>query len=132
MKRREFIAGTAALLVSPRRSWAQGPPRRVGYLDGAPKNLPLYKVWQDSMRDHGWIEGKNLIIDYRSAEGHPERLTPLATELVALKPDLIVGPTPQVAVALNPQPLPFRLYSWPCSIPWRAALSKACRVPVAT
>jgi putative ABC transport system substrate-binding protein len=101
MDRRDFITGTAALLVSPRRSWAQGTPRRVGYLDGAPKNLPLFKVWQDSMRDHGWIEGKNLIIDYRSAEGHPERLPPLATELVALKPDLIVGPTPQVAVALK-------------------------------
>ena len=73
MRRREFIAGTAALLVSPRRSWAQGTPRRVGYLDSAPLYLPNYKVWQDSMRDHGWIEGKNVIVDYRSAEGHAER-----------------------------------------------------------
>jgi putative ABC transport system substrate-binding protein len=53
------------------------------------------------MRDHGWIEGKNLIVDYRSAEGHAERLPALAAELVALKPDLIVGPSPQVAVALK-------------------------------
>ena len=67
MKRREFIASTAALLVSPLR--AQGTPRRVGYLDPVFKNLPLFKVWQDSLRDHGWIEGKNLIVDYRSAEG---------------------------------------------------------------
>ena len=101
MKRREFIAATAALLVSPRRLRAQGTPRRVGYLDPVLKNLPLFKVWQDSLRDHGWIEGKNLIIDYRSAEGHAERLPPLAAELVALKPDLIVGPSPQVAVALK-------------------------------
>jgi putative ABC transport system substrate-binding protein len=101
MKRREFIAGTAALLVSPRRSLAQGTRRRVGYLDLAPKYLPFFKVWLDSVRDHGWIEGKNLIIDYRSAEGHPERLPPLANELVGLKPDLIVGPTPQVALALK-------------------------------
>ena len=57
MKRREFIAATAAVLVSPRPLLAGGPPRRVGYLDGALKNLPLFKVWQDSMRDHGWIEG---------------------------------------------------------------------------
>src|SRR6476660_8412432 len=63
MRRREFIAGTAALLVSPRRSWAQGPPRRVGYLDTAPLYLPNFKVWQDSLRDHGWIEGKNLIVE---------------------------------------------------------------------
>jgi putative ABC transport system substrate-binding protein len=101
MNRRNFIAGTAALLASPRRSWAQGTPRRVGYLDPAPKGLPLWKAWQDGLRDHGWIEGKNLIIDYRSAEGHAERLPPLATELVALKPDLIVGPSPQVALALK-------------------------------
>jgi putative ABC transport system substrate-binding protein len=97
MKRRNFIAGTATLLVSPRRSWAQGPPRRVGYLDTAPLYLPNFKVWQDSLRDHGWIEGKNLIIDYRSAENHAERLTPLANELVALKPDVLVGPGTQVA-----------------------------------
>ena len=101
MKRREFIAATAALLVSPRRSWAQGAPRRVGYLDPAPKGLPLWKAWQDGLRDHGWIEGKNLIIDYRSAEGHAERLPPLAAELVVLKPDLIVGASPQVALALK-------------------------------
>jgi ABC-type uncharacterized transport system substrate-binding protein len=101
MKRREFIAGTAALLVSPRRSWAQGPPRRVGYLDTAPLYLPNYKVWQDSMRDHGWIEGKNLIVDYRSAEGHAERVVPLANELVALKPDVLVGPSAQEALALK-------------------------------
>jgi putative tryptophan/tyrosine transport system substrate-binding protein len=101
MKRREFIAATAALLVSPRPLRAEGPPRRVGYLDGAPKYLPLFKVWQDSMRDHGWIEGKNLIIDYRSAEGHAERVPPLANELVALKPDLLFGPGPQVALALK-------------------------------
>ena len=101
MRRREFIAGTAALLVSPRRSWAQGPPRRVGYLDSAPLYLPNFKVWQDSLRDHGWIEGKNLIVDYRSAEGHAERVAPLANELIALKPDVLVGPSPQEALALK-------------------------------
>jgi putative ABC transport system substrate-binding protein len=53
------------------------------------------------MRDHGWIEGKNLIVDYRSAEGHAERLVPLAHELVALKPDVLVGPGPPEALALK-------------------------------
>jgi putative ABC transport system substrate-binding protein len=101
MKRREFIAGTAALLVSPRRSLAQGTRRRIGYLDSAPLYLPNFKVWQDSLRDHGWIEGKNLNVDYRSAEGHAERVAPLANELVALKPDVLVGPSPQEALALK-------------------------------
>jgi putative ABC transport system substrate-binding protein len=102
MNRRDFIAGTAALLVSPQCSWAQGTPRRVGYLDLVPKYLPLFKVWQDSMRDHGWIEGKNLIVDYRSAEGQAERVPPLVNELVALKPDLLFGPgSPLVALAMK-------------------------------
>jgi putative tryptophan/tyrosine transport system substrate-binding protein len=101
MNRRDFIAATAALLVSPRRSWAQGTPRRIGYLDLGPKYVPVFKVWLDSLRDHGWIEGKNLIIDYRSADEHAERLPPLAAELIALKPDLVVAAGPQVAVALK-------------------------------
>jgi ABC-type uncharacterized transport system, periplasmic component len=101
MKRREFIAATAALLVLLRPLRAEGPPRRVGYLDPVLKTLPLFKVWQDSLRDHGWIERKNLIVDYRSAEGRAERVSALAAELVALKPDLLVGPSPQVALALK-------------------------------
>jgi putative ABC transport system substrate-binding protein len=101
MKRRDFIAAAAALLVSPRPLRAEGPPRRVGYLDPARTRAPLFKVWQDSLRDHGWIEGKNLIVDFRSAEGRAERLSALAAELVTLKPDLLVGPSPQVALALK-------------------------------
>jgi putative tryptophan/tyrosine transport system substrate-binding protein len=105
MKRREFIAGTAALLVSPRRSWAQGTPRRIGFLnpgpDNSPSNLPFRKVWRDSLLDHGWVAGKNLIIDARYAEGHDERLPALAAELVALKPDLLVGIAPPAALALK-------------------------------
>jgi putative ABC transport system substrate-binding protein len=101
MKRRDFIAATAALLVLLRPLRAEGPPRRVGYLDPVLKTLPLFKVWQDSLRDHGWIEGKNLIVDYRSAEGRTERLSALAAELVTLKPDLLVAPSPQVALALK-------------------------------
>jgi putative ABC transport system substrate-binding protein len=101
MKRREFVAATAALVVLPRPLRAEGRPRQVGYLDATPKYLPRFKVWQDGLRDHGWIEGKNLIVDYRSAEGHADRLPALAAELVALKPDLIVGPGTQVAVALK-------------------------------
>src|ERR1043166_3638671 len=100
MKRRQFIAATATLLVSPRPSRAQGTPRRVSVLGGTPV-LPIVKVFHESLRDHGWIEGKNLIIDHRYFEDHPERIPALAAELVALKPDLLIGTNPRVAVALK-------------------------------
>jgi ABC-type uncharacterized transport system substrate-binding protein len=100
MRRREFIAGTAALLVSPRRSRAQGTPRRIGWLSGF-QNLPIRKVFHERLRSHGWVEGKNLIIDYRYFEGHAERTPVLAAELVALKPDLLIGGGPQIALALK-------------------------------
>ena len=100
MKRREFIAGTAALLVSPPRLRAQGAPRRVGYLGGT-QNWAIVEVWRTRLRDRGWIEGKNLIVDYRYFEGHTERIPALTAELVALKPDLLVGSGPQAAIALK-------------------------------
>ncbi|MBR0824239.1 ABC transporter substrate-binding protein [Bradyrhizobium manausense] len=100
MKRREFIVAIAALLISRRRSQAEGMPRRVGAL-GNSQNLAITKVLQEGLRDHGWIEGKNLIIDNRYFEGHAERLPALAAELVALKPDLIVCSSPQAALALK-------------------------------
>ena len=100
MKRREFIAGTAALLVSPRRLWAQGTSRRIGFLANF-ENLSSREVLLSGLREKGWIDGKNLIIDYRYSEGEAERLTALATELVALKPDLLVSSSPQPAVALK-------------------------------
>jgi hypothetical protein len=75
MDRRDFIAAIAALLVSPRHVQAQGTPRRVGYLGGS-RDGSTFKVWQESLRDHGWIDGTNVIIDYRYWEGHAERIPP--------------------------------------------------------
>ena len=87
MKRREFIAATAALLVSPRHVQAQGKPRRIGYLGGFEFPSPNLR---SGIGEKGWIEGKNLIVDYRYFEGHDERLPALAAELVALNPDLLI------------------------------------------
>jgi putative ABC transport system substrate-binding protein len=58
-------------------------------------------VWLDSLSHHGWVVGKNLTFDSRYAEGHDERLPALAAELVALKPDLLVGFAEQAALALK-------------------------------
>jgi putative tryptophan/tyrosine transport system substrate-binding protein len=101
MKRREFIAATAALLVSPGRSWAQGTPRRIGFLGAwadEPARDPAHAAWLSGLREKGWIEGKNLLVEYRFVQ---DRLPALAAELVALTPELIVAPGPQTALALK-------------------------------
>ena len=101
MKRREFIAATAALLVSPTRLWAQATPRRIGFMvawTDEPARDPVHAAWLSGLRENGWIEGKNLLVEYRYA---PDRLPALAAELVALTPDLIIAAGPQAAVALK-------------------------------
>src|SRR5215467_2046595 len=122
MRRREFIAATAALLASPWHSRAQGKPRRIGFL-GNFEYRPILDVWRNSLRDNGSIEGNNLLVEYRYAQP-PDRMPALATELITLTPDLVIASGPQAAVALNRQLPPFQLYSWLCSIPWGWASSK--------
>ena len=100
MKRREFIAASAALLVSPRRSLAQGARRRVGFLAMDVAEPTVQKAWLDGLRNHGWIDGKNLIIEYRYAPTQ-DRLPAFAAELVALNPDLLIAVGPPAALALK-------------------------------
>jgi putative tryptophan/tyrosine transport system substrate-binding protein len=95
MKRREFITllgGAAA--AWPLAARAQQPERivRVGYLGLAPaaKMQPFDDAFRDGLRDLGYVEGRNLHIEYRSAEGHEDRLRALATELVDLNVNVIV------------------------------------------
>ncbi|MEY9391937.1 hypothetical protein ABIF65_011468 [Bradyrhizobium japonicum] len=92
MKRREFIVSTAALLVAPRHLHAQTKPRRIGFLGvwaDEPARDPIHAAWLSGLRDKGWIEGKNLLVEYRYV---PDRLPALAAELVALIPDVLVAP----------------------------------------
>ena len=101
MKRRDFIAATAALLASPGRPWAQGAPRRIGFLGAwadEPARDPAHAAWLSGLREKGWIEGKNLLVEYRFA---PDRLPALAAELVALTPELIIAAGAQSALALK-------------------------------
>ena len=81
---------TLALLAVPLATEAQpaGKAWRIGFLaTGAPAVLPAFR---DGLRALGYEEGKNITIEYRSAEGRADRLRHLAAELVRLKVDLIV------------------------------------------
>ena len=108
MKRRVFIGviGGAAIawpLVALAQQSA-GKVWRVAYLyPGTLDNPPdraLFDAFRAEMRELGYIEGKNLVIDNRNAEGKAERLPSLVSELIALRPDVIVAvATPAIAAA---------------------------------
>ena len=66
-----------------------GKVPRIGFLDPSGSAV-LVKAFLQELSKLGWIEGKNIAIEYRFAEQKPERLTELAAELVRLKVDLIV------------------------------------------
>jgi putative tryptophan/tyrosine transport system substrate-binding protein len=104
MNRREFIAGAAALLVSPRRSWAQGARRRLGLLavgDGSGQALnQAERVFLEGLRNHGWIDGKNLIVEARFSQ--PPNLLPASVaDLIAFNPDVLVAAAPAATLALK-------------------------------
>src|SRR5712664_1961739 len=95
MDRRAFIGTLAgALLAAPLVAEAQQGAKvaRMGYLASSLAASPhLHEAFRQGLRDPGYIEGRNVVIEYRDAEGKLERLPALAAELVALKVDVIVA-----------------------------------------
>jgi putative ABC transport system substrate-binding protein len=87
-------------LVTPQTADAQstGKVYRVGFLSSgsAAAQTALTAAFRDGMRERGWVEGKNFVVDYRFSENRPERLAGMASELIGAKVDLIVA-TPAVA-----------------------------------
>src|SRR5262249_7360938 len=104
MKRREFITLLGGAAVGwPVAANAQQADKiaRIGWLgQNLAPNPQAREAFRQGMRDLGYVEGRNLVIEYRDAEGKFDRLPALAAELVALKVDVIVAPnTPQVLAA---------------------------------
>jgi ABC-type uncharacterized transport system substrate-binding protein len=93
--RRTFLAGTGAvLLAAPLAAEAQpmGKVPVIGVLEGsAPAlNQPVREAFRRGLEQLGWVEGRNVIIEYRSADGRTERFPELAAELVRLNVSVIV------------------------------------------
>jgi putative ABC transport system substrate-binding protein len=96
--RRAFIGTLAGgLLAAPLAAEAQQATKvpRIGYLVTSLAVSPHpQEAFRQGLRDLGYVEGRNVVIEYRDAEGKPERFPAVAAELVALKVDVIVaGPT---------------------------------------
>ena len=95
MRRREFIALLSnAAITWPLAARAQQSTRKIsiGFLsvNVRPAMKARVEAFQQGLRELGYIEGQNVLIEYRFAEGNPERLRALADELVRLKVDVIV------------------------------------------
>ena len=88
--RRELLLALGALAVPLAGAAQQGRVPRLGYLDVANVE-PALGFFREGLRELGYIEGKNLRIEVRSAEGKPGALPGLAEELVGMKVDIIVA-----------------------------------------
>jgi len=88
-----FFTLWALLFALCSSAQAQGKTFRIGYLDPSSPSVTehLLKAFRDEMSKRGWIEGKNVIYDYRFAELKSERQIELARELVQWKADVIVA-----------------------------------------
>ena len=97
------VALAMALLATPLAAHAQ-PAKvpRIGWLGAGsptPETWKLIEPFRQGLRDHGYVEGRNLLVEYRWAEGRYERFETLAADLVGRKVDLIVAPGIQHARA---------------------------------
>src|SRR5215468_2249290 len=106
LKRRRFItllgSVTFAWPLAARAQQQAGKVPRIGFLGlTSPSDRPtLLDAFRQRLRELGWVEGQNIVIDYRYSEDRVDRLPDLAAELVRLKVDLIVASAgTQVAMA---------------------------------
>ena len=103
MRRRTFLAtASGGLLAAPIAAEAQQAAKvaRIGYLSTTGAASPhLPEAFRQGLRDLGYVEGRDVMIEYRDAEGKLERLRALAADLVALKVDVIVAPAYPGALA---------------------------------
>src|SRR5437763_8712884 len=101
MKRREFIIFVGGAAAWPLAARAQQPKvPTIGVLViGNISPEEFWREFQQGLRDLGYIEGQNIRFEFRSADGHIDRLPELAAELVRLKVDVIVTWFTPTAVA---------------------------------
>jgi ABC-type uncharacterized transport system substrate-binding protein len=99
MDRRMFLGTLAGGLLAAEGQQAD-KMARIGWLAVNLAAFPhVREAFFQGLRDLGYVEGRNVVIEYRSAEGKSERLPALAAELVALKVDVIVAPSTPEALA---------------------------------
>ena len=96
-----WLLGTVLLITAPAQAQQPAKVSRIGFLSGSPPSSikASTEAFRQGLRDLGYVEGKNIVIEWRSAEGKGDRLPALAADLVRLKVDLIVTAGPLVTRA---------------------------------
>jgi putative ABC transport system substrate-binding protein len=132
VKRRAFITliggAAAAWPLAPRAQQAAQRPRLGILIYSTPERDPSTQSFLRGLRDLGYIDGQNIDIEYRFAEGKPERLRDLAAELVRTKPDVIFAlggdVTPFVAGATQTIPIVYVMSADPVQLAVADSLGK--------
>src|SRR5262245_28849809 len=105
MDRRTFLVGTVTVLAAPLAVEGQpaGKVSRIAILSSRPPSPqnPLAEVLSQSLRERGWIEGQNILIERRYTHGRPERYPELVAEVLKLSVDVIVVVDSQAAWAVK-------------------------------
>ena len=118
MQRRSFLAGIGSLVAGPRAADAPNI-RRIGFLGlTSPSAL---KSQLEGLRELGYVEGRNITIEWRWAEEKYERLPELAGELVRLKVDVLLANGTDGTRAAKEATANIPSSWWPCPIPWPRA-----------
>ena len=99
MRRRAFVSGALAFVAAPVPGEAQETAKiaRIGMLGGSSSDA-FVQAFKQGLRELGYVEGRNIVLEYRLAEGRTEQLPSLAADLVRLNVDVIVAAS-QGAVA---------------------------------
>jgi putative ABC transport system substrate-binding protein len=131
-KKITFLTLCAMLFALSYSAWAQQPTKvpRIGYLTGATPDGQSARIeaFRQGLRELGYVEGKNIVIEYRYAELKADRLPALAAELVRLKVDVIVtsaaGMTRAAKNATNTIPIVFKQDGDPVANGFVASLAR--------
>jgi putative ABC transport system substrate-binding protein len=129
-RRSAVIAGLAALLLAPERSAGQQTQSkipRVGILTAADsEKAPMFDAFRQGLRDLGYVEGRNIILEFRLAHGDLSLGPQLAAELLALPVDVIVaeGLTPNAVDATDRIPIVVPVMMNPVERGWASSLSR--------
>jgi len=129
MHRRSFIVGVTALAVARDALAQRDKPPRIGVMLAQPIPNAFYEAFRRGLVDLGYVEGKNILVEYRSVQGDLERYPAVAAELVKLNVEVIVAgggaPATRAAVrATKTIPIVFPASTDPVSEGWVRSLAK--------